>query len=151
VKSGTAKRWGVVALLVAVLAYCASDSEPAASDAGEVDSGLGDAVTAGDALGSADVVSTRDDPPVLEDDPDTANDESNDQPVGYYGTQTICVQSYESGNTYTLDAEVDGLEVTQIYFPRGGNLDFTGCELDENLEGQCEDDEGDTWEFQGQC
>lgn len=97
-------------------------------------------------------VTTRHTPPELEDDPETTNDESNDQPTGYYGTKTLCVHSYESGNTYTLDVDVsDDREVEQIYFPKGGWISFTGCELDEDLAGDCDDDEGRDWEFQGEC
>lgn len=97
-------------------------------------------------------VTIRDDPPDLEDDPYTTNDESNDQPVGFYGTRTLCVYNEGSGSTYTLDADVtEYAEVEQIYFPKGGWLYFHGCELDENLNGYCSDDDGDQWEFQGEC
>lgn len=84
------------------------------------------------------------------DDPWTTNDETNDQPVGYFGTLTLTVLSLESGNTYTLDVELDGLEVSQVYFPRGGWIDFFGCELAEGFEGTCIDEEGRTWVFLGE-
>src|SRR5688572_1944979 len=69
------------------------------------------------------------------DDPATSNDESNDQPLGHFGTLTLEVTSFESGNTYTLDADVDGATVERIYFPKGGWVDFIECELDESLLG----------------
>jgi hypothetical protein len=84
------------------------------------------------------------------DDPSTSNDESNDQPVGYFGSQTLVVSSLESGNTYTLDVELNGLEVERIYFPKGGWVDFLeGCELDEDFTGECLDENSRTWTFEG--
>lgn len=90
-------------------------------------------------------------PPILYDSPSTTNDEANDQPVGYYGTVTLCVSSEDSGNTYTLDVDVDDFEVSEIYFPRGGNVDFWECTLDEDFFGECEDEDGDVWTFEGEC
>jgi hypothetical protein len=84
------------------------------------------------------------------DDPSTTNDESNDQPVGHFGTLTLEVESYSSGNTYTLDVELDGLEVERIYFPKGGWVRFYGCELDEDYTGECDDAQGRTWAFHGE-
>ena len=96
---------------------------------------------------------TRDlaDRPTHVDDPDTTNDESNDQDLGYYGTRTLCVTNHGSGNSYPLDADMDGQTVTTIYFRRGGNVDFSDCELDEDFEGDCSDDEGRGWSFEGEC
>ncbi|MBX7135029.1 MAG: transposase [Fimbriimonadaceae bacterium] len=82
------------------------------------------------------------------DDPATTNDESNDQPVGYFGSETVSVCSVRAGNCYTLDADVSGDSVTRIYFPRGGWVDFADCDL-EDLEGECDDEEGSAWEFRG--
>lgn len=128
-------KWGWIVLLVAALAYCSSrDDEP-------------DLET----VAITEAVPVRGSPPVLEDDPETTNDESNDQPVGYFGTKTLCVYSYDSSNTYTLDVELDGLEVSQMYFPKGGYLYFSSCELDESFEGMCYDNDGDGWQFQGEC
>ena len=89
--------------------------------------------------------------PAYADDPSTTNVESNDQSLGYYGTRTLCVTNHGSGNSYPLDADMDGLEVITIYFQKGGNVDFDGCELDDRLEGECEDDEGRGWSFAGEC
>jgi hypothetical protein len=84
------------------------------------------------------------------DDPSTSNDESNDQPVGYFGSKTLVVSNLESGNTYTLDVELNGLEVERIYFPKGGWVDFIGgCEIDEDLTGECLDENSLTWTFEG--
>ena len=83
------------------------------------------------------------------DDPSTSNDESNDQPVGYFVSQTLVVSSLESGNTYTLDVELNSLEVERIYFPKGGWVDFPGgCELDEDFTGECLDENSRTWTFE---
>ncbi len=83
------------------------------------------------------------------DDPSTTNDESNDQPRGYFGTTSVVVTSEESGNTYTLDADVDGTTLSRIYFPRGGWVDFPDCEIEPGVSGDCEDEEGRTWTFDG--
>lgn len=84
------------------------------------------------------------------DDPYTTNDESNDQPVGHFGTITMAVSSDESGNSYTLDADLDGTTVERVYFPKGGWIDFYDCELDEDLTGNCWDEEGRSWSFDGE-
>lgn len=85
------------------------------------------------------------------DDPSTNNDESNDQAVGDYGTVTLCVSTPHNGRSYTLDADVDDSILTTVYFPKGGNVDFDGCELDDDLAGSCEDENGKTWDFDGEC
>ena len=85
-----------------------------------------------------------------EDDPLTSNDESNDQPVGHFGTLTLEVTSESSGNSYDLDAEVDGTTVDRVYFPKGGWVDFYGCELEEDFTGYCDDEEGRSWYFEGE-
>ncbi len=84
------------------------------------------------------------------DDSTTTNDESNDQPVGHFGTVTVDITSEDSGNTYTLDAEIDGATVERVYFPKGGWVDFYDCEVDEDLAGECEDEEGRWWTFEGE-
>jgi hypothetical protein len=86
----------------------------------------------------------------MPDDPYTSNDESNDQPVGYFGTLTMSVSSLESGNSYTLDADVDGTTVDRVYFPKGGWVDFFDCELDDGLIGTCLDERGRSWSFDGE-
>lgn len=85
------------------------------------------------------------------DDPATSNDETNDQPSGYFGTVTVTVTSGSSGNTYTVDADMDGQELQRIYFPKGGWVDFPDCELEEDLTGDCEDEEGRSWTFEGEA
>ena len=80
------------------------------------------------------------------DDPATTNDESNDQPLGHLGSETVTAHSYESGNTYTLDADVDGTELSRLYFPKGGWVDFTDCELDSDGSASCTDEEGRLWD-----
>ena len=87
----------------------------------------------------------------LVDDPTTTNDESNDQPIGHWGTITMCVGTTHNGRQYTLDVDLEGLEVQTIYFPKGGNVDFIGCELDDQLTGTCDDERGREWEFSGEC
>lgn len=139
-ESSGGKVFWIIAI-VAALAYCGRD-KPSAHEQAVVttESGAGHEVT------------YRDEPPEeQEDDPDTTNDESNDQPLRHFGTETLCIASASSGNTYTLDVELDDNEVSQIYFPKGGWLYFTGCELDDELNGECVDDHGDSWEFQGKC
>jgi hypothetical protein len=83
------------------------------------------------------------------DDPATTNDESNDQPLGHFGTVTLIVSQEESGNTYTLDVEVEDGAVERIYFPRGGWVDLDGCELESDLTGECVDENGKHWTFGG--
>ncbi|MBX9951482.1 MAG: hypothetical protein K2Y39_20095 [Candidatus Obscuribacterales bacterium] len=83
------------------------------------------------------------------DDPLTTNDESNDQPVGHFGTATLSVHSVESGNTYTLDAEISGGEVERIYFPKGGWVDLVESEIDSTGNGSGTDEQGRHWDFEG--
>jgi hypothetical protein len=83
------------------------------------------------------------------DDPDTTNDESNDQPVGHFGTVTLSVIG-PPGNHYTLDADVDDNKIERLYFPKGGWIDFDDCDLDEDLNGECTDENGNSWTFGGE-
>lgn len=84
------------------------------------------------------------------DDPSTTNDESNDQPLGHFGTVTLQVMNQNSGNSYPLDAEVAGTTLERVYFPKGGWVDFYDCELDEDLTGECEDEGGRWWTVEGE-
>jgi len=86
----------------------------------------------------------------VEDDPNTTNDESNDQPQGYFGRKTLQVTNLNSGNSYPLDADIEGRELHRLYFPKGGWIDFIGCELDDDFHGTCTDEEGREWEFNGE-
>jgi hypothetical protein len=88
--------------------------------------------------------------PVAPDDPLTSNDESNDQPVGYYGTMTLSVTYSNSGSTYSLDGDIEGTELRRLYFPKGGWIDFYSCELDEDKTGYCVDEEGRSWTINGE-
>ena len=83
------------------------------------------------------------------DDPSTTNDESNDQPKGHFGTVTLSVTG-PNGNHYTLDADVNDNKLERLYFPKGGWLDFEDCELDEDLNGECTDENGNNWTIEGE-
>lgn len=88
----------------------------------------------------------------VEDDPRTTNDESNDQPLGSRGN-TMCVGTPHNGRKYRLDADLedDFGVVRSLYFPKGGNVDFENCVVDADFLGECEDESGKTWEFEGVC
>ena len=83
-------------------------------------------------------------------DPFTTNAETNDQPLGHFGTVTVEISSQDSGNTYTLDAEIDGTTLERVYFPKGGWVDFYSCEVGEDFTGDCEDEEGRWWTLEGE-
>jgi hypothetical protein len=83
------------------------------------------------------------------DDSETTNDESNDQPRGFFGTTTLHVMNLSSGNSYPLDADVEGPILHRLYFPKGGWIDFPDCELESDLTGTCYDEEGRSWEVEG--
>lgn len=134
-------RSGLFVVLVALIASC--DSEHPSKHADRVRVSTGDP----DPRGGRPTI--RRSFPQLHDDPRTPNDESNDQPLGHFGTATVHVHSYGSGNTYTLDADVEGASVTRIYFPKGGWVDFLDCEIGVDLQGHCTDEQGRAWEFEG--
>lgn len=85
--------------------------------------------------------------PSYVDDPYTTNDESNDQPVGFYGTETVYACNQSSGNCYDLDADSDGESIERLYFPKGGwvDIDYSDCDG-----GYCylEDENGNEWEIE---
>jgi hypothetical protein len=85
-----------------------------------------------------------------EDNPATSNDESNDQPRGHFGTLTLSVCNLQSGNCYPLDGDVTGTTLNRLYFPKGGWIDFIGCELDDDFTGECDDEEGHAWQINGE-
>lgn len=87
---------------------------------------------------------------LADDDPLTSNDESNDQPRGHFGTLTLSACNLSSGNCYPLDGDVSGTELHRLYFPRGGWIDFLGCDLDVSLTGVCEDEQGRSWQIDGE-
>jgi hypothetical protein len=84
-----------------------------------------------------------------QDDPATSNDESNDQPLGHFGSVTLYAYNSSNGNTYTLDADVENGEVQRLYFPKGGWVDFDFSELDSDGNGSGTDENGRYWEFRG--
>lgn len=84
------------------------------------------------------------------DDPSTTNDETNDQPIGHFGTLTLSVCYVSSGNCYDVDAELSGTTLERLYFPKGGWVDMDNCELDEDLTGSCDDEKGRSWEINGE-
>jgi hypothetical protein len=86
----------------------------------------------------------------IDDDPSTSNDESNDQPLGHFGTLTLSVCNLQSGNCYPLDGELSGSTLERLYFPRGGWIDFLDCELDDDFNGECEDEDGKMWRIDGE-
>ncbi len=79
----------------------------------------------------------------------TTNDESNDQPLGHFGMRTIQCTYSSSGNSYPLDADIDGTEVKRVYFEKGGWVDFDESEIDESGVGHGTDEQGKDWEFEG--
>ena len=81
--------------------------------------------------------------------PETTNHESNDQPLGHFGTCTIQCCYASSGNSYPLDADVDGNEVKRVYFEKGGWVDFDDSEIDDSGVGHGTDEQGKEWEFEG--
>ena len=62
------------------------------------------------------------------------------------GTETIDACSYESGNCYSLDAEISSGQVEMIYFPNGGYLYFS-ADIDEGGNASDFDQNGDSWDF----
>jgi hypothetical protein len=65
------------------------------------------------------------------------------------GTVTLNVYYPRSGHRYPLDADMDGDSLLRIYFPKGGWVDFENCDLDD-FEGECEDETGREWVFEGE-
>ena len=84
---------------------------------------------------------------ILEDDPETTNDESNDQPEGYYGSETITACTPHNGSCYDLDADIEDTTITTIYFPKGGYVyvNAEDCNSGETCYG--EDGDGTEWEL----
>ena len=60
-----------------------------------------------------------------QDNPDTSNDESNDQPLGLYGTETVLACTPHNDRCYTLDALIEDQAIKKLYFPKGGYIRFT--------------------------
>lgn len=85
----------------------------------------------------------------LPDDPATENDESNDQPLGFFGSMTIHAMYLGSNNQYALDADVFGSNLERLYFVKGGWVDFYDCQLAGDFSGICVDENGNQWTFLG--
>ena len=83
------------------------------------------------------------------DNPLTTNNEANDQPLGHLGNRTVQVYYPSSGARYAADADVEDDMLLRLYFRKGGWVDFEDCEL-EDLEGECEDETGRSWVFEGE-
>ncbi len=62
------------------------------------------------------------------------------------GTETIDACSNESGNCYSLDAEISDGQVEMIYFPNGGYLYFS-ADIDESGNAFDFDQNGNGWDF----
>lgn len=86
--------------------------------------------------------------PILIDDSSTTNDESNDQPLGYYGTETVSACTTHNGTCYDLDVDIEDDEVVKIYFPKGGYIylhDAVNCYSGDTCYGYDRDDR--EWEI----
>jgi hypothetical protein len=104
-------------------------------------------VESGDLSDTGGIPTSRyDDTPYSEDDPGTTNDESNDQELGFYGTETLEACTVHNGTCYSLDADIEDGMVQRVYFPAGGWVDFYDGEFD-GEEGWGEDENGREWEF----
>lgn len=62
------------------------------------------------------------------------------------GTETIDACSSESGNCYSLDAEISSGQVEMIYFPNSGYLYFS-ADIDESGDASDFDSDGNSWDF----
>lgn len=62
------------------------------------------------------------------------------------GTETIDACSSESGNCYSLDADISNGAVEQIYFSNGGYLYFS-ADIDEGGNASDIDQNGNSWDF----
>lgn len=62
------------------------------------------------------------------------------------GTEVIDACSYESGNCYSLDADISDGQIELIYFPNGGYLYFS-ADIDEDGNASDIDQNGNGWDF----
>ena len=58
------------------------------------------------------------------DDPATTDDESNNQPLGLFGTEIVKACTTHNERCYTLDAQFDDKKLVKVYFVKGGRLKF---------------------------
>lgn len=133
----TKDKWKVlfwVALMIFIIWIIASDSRDNTK------------IQKGDLFNTGGTPTIRKTPPVLTDDPVTSNDESNDQPIGYYGTETVEACNLSSGNCYDLDVDIWDDYIERAYFSKGGWVDFYDSYCDDEY---CwgEDENGTEWEF----
>jgi len=78
-----------------------------------------------------------------------------DKAIDYYwdeikeyvdGTETIDACSFESGNCYSLDADIYNGQIETIYFPNGGYLYFS-ADIDKSGNAFDIDSDGNSWDF----
>jgi len=82
-------------------------------------------------------------------DRDEAIDEHWDEIKEYVdGSTEVEAYSYDSGNYYSLDADISNGEVDQVYFPNGGYLHSLGAEVDSGGSASGYDQEYRDWEFE---
>ena len=62
------------------------------------------------------------------------------------GTETIDVCSLESGNCYSLDADISSGIIEEIYFSNGGYLYFS-ADINESGNASDIDQDGNNWDF----
>jgi len=74
------------------------------------------------------------------------NDESNDQPAGFSGLETMNACNKNNGDCYDLIVDSDGKNIERIYFPKGGwvGVAYSSCD-----NGHCyvTDENGNDWEL----
>jgi hypothetical protein len=80
-----------------------------------------------------------------QDDSATSNDESNDHPLGHFGSVTLYAYNSSSGHTYTLDADVENGEFNVYIFQRADGVDFDFGEIDSDGNGRGTDENGRFW------
>lgn len=62
------------------------------------------------------------------------------------GTETIDACSWESGNCYSLDADISGGVIETVYFSSGGYL-YLSADIDESGNASDIDQNGNSWDF----
>lgn len=62
------------------------------------------------------------------------------------GSETVDACSSESGSCYTLDADIDKGEITEIHFNNGGHLSFS-AEINDSGSASDSDENGNSWDF----
>lgn len=62
------------------------------------------------------------------------------------GTEAVDACSSESGSCYTLNADIDDGEITEIHFTNGGSLRFS-AEIESDGNASDSDENGNSWDF----